>query len=234
MAHATRHTTGTLRSQFQGGTKPRNFFFHNRDEAEDQHDSLAIKQSPPRYPRSLEEINILKRQSFFFATQDNCQPTPILGTRTRKLIWENQGPVGGIVGSAEDFRQFTGEYDRVVYFEDIKLEENAIGDVGICHLVDFLVISNILVRNLRIYKNNIGELGARALAAYVSKAPVHEFHASHNYINKIGGIALVTACISNPSYPIIYPDYDKWYGLWAAGNAGRGIVLWFVGGRQCR
>ena len=62
--------------------------------------------------------------------------------------------------------------------------------------------------NLRIYKNNIGELGAQALAAY--------------HVSK--GASPWSRRRASAIRPIIYPDYDKWYGLWAAGNAGRGIA----------
>ena len=96
-----------------------------------------------------------------------------IGPRIPRTTLETQR-VSFLAGANEDFVQFDGDYSKVVYFEDILLQENAIGDVGMLHLTDFLVCSNVLVRNFRIYKNNVGELGARAIASYLLKAPIGE------------------------------------------------------------
>ncbi|CAD7945251.1 unnamed protein product [Amoebophrya sp. A120] len=173
-----------------------------------------------RYPRNFAEFEDLRKKSYFFANADKCQPTPIVGSRSKHHLQFGQN-LKYIAGQANDWVFFTGDYSQVVFFEDFKFEDNDVGDLGMCHLADFLVMSNVLVRNLRFFKNKVGELGAVAMAGYLQKAPVHEFHASHNFIPRLGCMALVVAAASNPHYPLCFPEYYKWQLQQGRGSSSR-------------
>ncbi|CAD7929378.1 unnamed protein product [Amoebophrya sp. A120] len=163
-----------------------------------------------RYPRTFSEFEDLRKKSYFFAKTERCYPTPVINSRTPETLVSEQR-VKYIAGNPDDYVLFTGDYTKLIYFEDFLVADNDIGDVGMCHLADFFVAANVLVRNLRFFRNNVGELGALAMAGYMLKAPIHEFHASHNYIPKLGAVALVVAASSNPHFPLIFPEFQKWY-----------------------
>jgi len=87
----------------------------------------------------------------------------------------------------------------------VALQQNSISDVGVTDLMDALVAHCpfVQVRKLWLYKNRIGDIGARAVAQLFMKSngTLEEVHLSHNCITFAGAKELIDAVRACKMYP---------------------------------
>lgn len=69
------------------------------------------------------------------------------------------------------------------------------------------------LRNLKVYKNELSDNGALALASLIAQqcSPLEELHLSHNNITSVGAAALFKAFAEAraPSGQFVYPRFDS-------------------------
>lgn len=92
------------------------------------------------------------------------------------------------------------EPDAEWYYIDVFLSGNQIGPAGVVSLGDFLRDSRqngvpLYVRELRAYKNSLGDEGILNLVRYMlsQPQPFHELHLSHNGITSLGAMIMLLA-----------------------------------------
>lgn len=84
--------------------------------------------------------------------------------------------------------------DVVYPYEEVNLSQNALSAEGLRKVIQLCSRCENL-RILKLYKNDIGDEGAKALAAYIRKSEtLEEIHLSHNRFTARGVEMLVAAC----------------------------------------
>ena len=188
------------------------------------HDELLFNRKYARgWPSSYEAAKKLQREKSYFFSSCHKPPRVMQMHARCDRYWKKEESDNVDVNwgeyNEEDYVIFTGDYDKVVYFDSIYLQINPqLGDRGVQFLVEFLVLSNIFVRDLRIYDCSFGELGAFALGYYISKVPVEQMHLSGNFIARLGAMGLLAAAALNPNLPIIFPGRREFAKYKAAGD----------------
>lgn len=102
---------------------------------------------------------------------------------------------------------------RRMFWVNLDLSENCISDLGIGILSDWWVkhLDVLKVRSMKLYKNNISDEGAFALAKLIAnhKWPIEEIHLSHNNISDRGAEKLMKAFLeARTEDKFIYPRLD--------------------------
>jgi hypothetical protein len=92
-----------------------------------------------------------------------------------------------------------------LYLAQLELPEHLIGDRAVRALVEALLFGTVRCPEILLYKCQLGDAAAQALACYVEQAPkpgVQGLHLSHNYFSPIGVKLLVEAARRSKMYPI--------------------------------
>ena len=111
--------------------------------------------------------------------------------------------------------------DANEYFFNVDLSNNDLGPDGVHVLVSFLrqlQSSSLFLAKLKVYKNRLGDEGAKHLAKYIYEqpSPLHEIHLSHNGIGATGATSLALAVMHNRHsvYPFRRGDKTEYLPCW--------------------
>jgi len=86
----------------------------------------------------------------------------------------------------------------------ISLPHHSLGDRAVRALVEALVMGTVLVRDLELYDNMLGDASAQAIAKLIEHSPagIHGLHLSHNYMSCAAIGLMLRAAAHSRAYPL--------------------------------
>eukprot|EP00746_Dinoflagellata_sp_MGD_P022303 gnl/MRDRNA2_/MRDRNA2_15213_c0_seq1.p1 gnl/MRDRNA2_/MRDRNA2_15213_c0~~gnl/MRDRNA2_/MRDRNA2_15213_c0_seq1.p1 ORF type:complete len:527 (-),score=98.46 gnl/MRDRNA2_/MRDRNA2_15213_c0_seq1:9-1589(-) len=99
------------------------------------------------------------------------------------------------------------EPQATLYLQYLTLSDQSLGDLAVRALVEALLSGNVHLWNIELYKNQLGDAGAQALATYIENSPaaLGELRMSHNYVSEDGFMVLLAAVARSQQYPCKHP-----------------------------
>lgn len=87
---------------------------------------------------------------------------------------------------------------------EVRLPGHDLGDRAVRALAEALIIGQVQLSILELYKNRLGDAAAQAIAVLIQEAPapgIHGLHLSHNYLSPLGVGLMLGAAASCGHYP---------------------------------